>query len=359
MYLLLLVFPASMLPGVSEAKGGRVIIDSSHKFVPDNVNAPEQNLPGYNGTVSVIRNGDAKQKPERRTYRRDAASEDQLQRRISSRSAILMNGANGEVIYEQLPDMPAQPASTIKILTGLIAIQSLNDKEYVSVSRRAAGMPRSKVYLEKGKSYHASDLINAVLLSSANDASVALAEKVAGSENVFSKLMTHKARAWGATNTQCKTATGLTAKGQQSTARDLAILMNRAMENDEFAERMAQSRVRTGFGKVLRNHNKALWEISGAEGGKTGYTRAARQTYVGKFKRGDDELLLAILGSETMWDDIRNLVEYGFDVLATEEETSAAKGGYGVGAPDILLPVDFKASFVLQVLSDAKKASVL
>ena len=66
------------------------------------------------------------------------------------------------------------------------------------------------------------------------------------------------------------------------------------------------------MGKLLRNHNRALWQINGAEGGKTGYTKAARQTYVGKFKRGEAELTVAVMGSETMWDDIKNLVEYGF-----------------------------------------------
>jgi D-alanyl-D-alanine carboxypeptidase (penicillin-binding protein 5/6) len=163
-----------------------------------------------------------------------------------------------------------------------------------------------------------------VLLSSANDASVAIAEKIAGSERVFAKLMTHKAKAWGAENTVCKTATGLTAKGQKSTVRDLAVLFNRAMDNEEFAARVARRKIKTGYGKVLRNHNRALWQIDGAEGGKTGYTKAARQTYVGKFKRGDDELTVAVLGSTTMWDDVKRLVEYGFARKKSMGITTAA-----------------------------------
>ena len=198
------------------------------------------------------------------------------------------------MLYSHDPDRPAQPASTIKILTGLIAIRSLQDKEMVKASRRAAGMPRSKIYLKPGKSYKADDLINAVLLASANDASVALAEKVAGSEKTFAKLMTRKARSLGAKQTICKTASGLTARGQQSTARDLAKVFNRAMENKEFARRIGKSKVRTSYGKLLRNHNKALWRVKGALGGKTGYTSAARQTYVGKFARGNTELVVAI-----------------------------------------------------------------
>ena len=334
------------------------LLDSQHKFLPENDDVQGRDGDEPSGALTLYPNADGKQRPEPRLYRKDALSEEELRRRLSSRCVILMDGLTGQVIYEQSSDLPAQPASTIKVLTGLIAIQSLRDQDLVPVSRRAANMPRSKVYLQRSKSYHADDLINAVLLSSANDASVALAEKIAGSEKVFSKLMTHKARAWGATNTVCKTATGLTARGQQTTARDLAILFNRAMDNDEFAMRVGQSKVKTGFGKVLRNHNKALWEIDGTEGGKTGYTKAARQTYVGKFKRGDDEMLLALLGSETMWDDIKTLVSYGFEAMAASDQEHSA--GKGAGNPDsFLLPVSLDPGCSLQVLSDQKKASLL
>jgi D-alanyl-D-alanine carboxypeptidase (penicillin-binding protein 5/6) len=136
--------------------------------------------------------------------------------------------------------------------------------------------------------------------------------------------MTHKARAWGAENTICKTATGLTARGQKSTVRDLAVLFTRAMENEEFAARVARTKVKTGYGKVLKNHNRALWQIDGTAGGKTGYTKAARQTYVGQFKRGEDELTVAVMGSETMWDDLKRLVEYGFSQKRSMEVAAAA-----------------------------------
>jgi D-alanyl-D-alanine carboxypeptidase (penicillin-binding protein 5/6) len=160
-----------------------------------------------------------------------------------------------------------------------------------------------------------------VLLASANDASVALAEKIAGSEQQFAQKMTGLARRWGAKNTICKTASGLTAKGQKTTARDLAIIFRRAMQDREFATRMKRTKIKTVEGKLLRNHNKALWQIEGTLGGKTGYTNAARQTYVGKFKRGRDEIIVAIMGSETMWGDIKRLVDYGF---ARKKQLAAA-----------------------------------
>jgi D-alanyl-D-alanine carboxypeptidase (penicillin-binding protein 5/6) len=226
---------------------------------------------------------------------------------------MIADARTGEPIFSKSPDNPRQPASTIKVLTGMIALKRLKGSEKVPVSHHAESMPRSKVYLSSRKRYRADDLINAVLLASANDASVALAEKIAGSEKQFARMMTRHARRLGAENTVCRTASGLTAHGQHSTARDLAEIFRRAMQNDEFAERMRKTKVRTSYGKLLRNHNKALWQLEGAVGGKTGYTNRARQTYVGQFKRGNDAIIVAIMGSETMWRDIRRLVDYGFE----------------------------------------------
>lgn len=250
---------------------------------------------------------------------------------ISAKSAIIIDARSGETLFAKAPDNPRQPASTIKILTGMIALKSLSGSEQVQVSSWAAGQPSSKIDLNPKKQYQANDLINAVLLASANDASVALAERIAGSEISFANMMTEKARLWGAQNTICKTATGLTAKGQTSTARDLAVLFRHAMEDPAFAERMKQVKVQTTFGTLLRNHNKALWQVEGTQGGKTGYTNAARQTYVGKFKRGDKEIVVAVMGSETMWNDIKMLVKRGFSLQGTPSTASGSLAGQNQG----------------------------
>jgi len=118
----------------------------------------------------------------------------------------------------------------------------------------------------------------------------------------------------GAKNTVCKTASGLTAKGQASTARDLAVMFRHFMQDPAFASRMKQVKVKTSYGSLLRNHNKALWQVEGTQGGKTGFTNAARQTYVGKFKRGDQEIVIAVMGCETMWADVKKLVQHGFSL---------------------------------------------
>ncbi len=247
-----------------------------------------------------------------------------IAKKISSKSVIIIDADTGETLYALSPNTPRQPASTIKVLTGMIALKSLETKDWVGVSRRASGMPRSKVYLDTKKSYRANDLINAVLLASANDASVALAEKIAGSEKEFTEMMNLRASLWGAKNTVCRTATGLTAKGQQSTASDLATIFRHAMQDEEFAQRMSRVKLRTSYGKLLRNHNKALWKVKGAEGGKTGYTNAARQTYVGQFGHAEGKIIVAIMGSETMWSDVKNLVDYGF---RKQQQLASLKSG--------------------------------
>jgi D-alanyl-D-alanine carboxypeptidase (penicillin-binding protein 5/6) len=196
-------------------------------------------------------------------------------------------------------------------------------------------------------------MINAVLLASANDASVALAEKIAGSESGFAKMMTRKAIELGAKKTICKTASGLTAKGQQTTARDLAMIFREAMEHQEFAGRMKLLKTKTSYGRTLRSHNKALWQISGTQGGKTGYTWAAKQTYVGKFSRNGEEILVAILGSRNMWNDISKLVEYGFS--KKQQLRMAAREDIKTKSTDA--PPSLQSAMV--VLSGSKKAQKL
>lgn len=321
------------------------IISSSHKNSPGQVKGRAQ------AAVILKSNeiGAAKSRPGEEAPA--VGNIARLERQISARSAIIMDAASGRTLYSMNPDQPRQPASTIKVLTGLIALESLKRQELVPTSRRAANMPRSKVYLQSGKSYRADDLINAVLMASANDASVALAEKIAGSESAFARLMTSKARAMGARQTVIKTANGLTAQGQQSTARDLAVIFRQAMNHDEFSNRMGYKAVKSGFGQTIRTHNKALWQIHGTEGGKTGFTRAAGQTYVGKFRRGDSELVVALMGSQTMWDDVKHLVEFGF------RQQQGMMAAADLDGSDASAPPGAVASLV--VLDDSKKNSNL
>jgi D-alanyl-D-alanine carboxypeptidase len=354
---ILIIFLVLLFPFHGFAAGSKVL-SSQHKISPKNTSleAVKNQIyssykpVGENRPVLLNRAKYTKRRPVRQTF----VSSSSLRKKLSARSAIVMDAETGNTIYAHAPDRPGQPASTVKVLTSLLAMDYLKNNALVPVSSWAASMPRSKIYIRKGKSYYADDLINAVLMASANDASVALAEMVAGSETAFAKLMTKKARQLGANKTICKTASGLTAKGQQTTARDLAVIFNQAMKHNEFATRIKRTRVKTSYGKTLRSHNKALWQISGAEGGKTGYTWAARQTYVGSFKRNNREIVVALLGSRNMWKDIKLLAEYGFDSNSSIQTASRPPATPVKPAKNT---TTYKEA--LTVLSDKKKVAKL
>jgi len=336
------------------------ILSTNHKFTPtkSSLSAVRQQIissynpakPAANNTPVLLNRSSI---TKRRHVQALSITDKSFHKKLSARSAIIIDAKTGKEIYSHNPDMPRQPASTIKILTGLIAMDHLKNNSLVPVSSWAASMPRSKIYIQKGKSYYANDMINAVLLASANDASVALAEKIGGSESGFAKMMTQKANELGANKTICKTASGLTAKGQQTTARDLATIFRKAMQHEEFAERIGRLKTKTSYGKTFRSHNKAMWQISGSQGGKTGYTWAARQTYVGKFSRDGKEILVAILGSRNMWNDISKLVEYGFSkeqslqVASHEKNDTTPLKNTSAVQPDLV------------VLNDSKKVAKL
>jgi D-alanyl-D-alanine carboxypeptidase (penicillin-binding protein 5/6) len=325
-----LIISLSLLGTIAQARSQSLtVLTSQHKF-----SLSKQTEVGAQGqgpvaqsedfALVIISQGECLAKRRPADFATQVVAPSVFAEQLSARSAIVLDAVTGQAIFGKLPDRPAQPASTIKILTGLISLDSLQANEPVLVSKRAARMPRSKVYLRSGKAYPANDLINAVLLASANDASVALGEKIAGSEKMFAKLMTAKAESLGATNTVCRTASGLTSRGQYSTARDLAVIFNKAMDHSQFAHKMSRIKVKTRDGKVLRSHNRALWQVDGAQGGKTGYTSLAGKTYVGKFIRDNAEIVVAFLGSEKMWEDVTQLVEYGFKKKAQNDNLLAA-----------------------------------
>ena len=356
-FTLALVFPFTVQSvNNSTADSDSTILTTEHKFTPAKSSLSivrQQIISSYKPVVNtpVILNRSTKTK--RRPVFVAKFSDNSFRKKLSARSAIIIDARTGKEIYSHNPDVPRQPASTIKVLTGLIAIDYLKNNSLIPVSSWAASMPRSKIYLKKGKSYYANDLINAVLLSSANDASVALAENIASSESGFAKMMTRKANELGASKTICKTASGLTAKGQQTTARDLATIFRKAMQHKEFADRIKLLKTKTSYGKTLRSHNKAMWQISGSMGGKTGYTWAAKQTYVGKFSRNGEEILVAILGSRNMWNDIARLVDYGFSKKQRLQIASREKNNTATLKNTSFIESD------LIVLNDRKKSAKL
>ena len=244
---------------------------------------------------------------------------------LTARAAVLMDAATGKILYEKEPDLRLPPASTTKIATAIVALETGKDlnRKFV-VSKEATRVPASKLYLRPGQSLTVDELLYGIMLASANDASVVLAEGIAGSVEQFAEMMTRKAHEIGATNTHFTNPHGLTAPDHYSTARDLALLFRYAMRNPTFREI-----IQTKFSSVsttamvkkrlvprrisVRNHNRLLWGYDGALGGKTGYTLAAQKCFVGAVQRNGTTLIIAILGARDQWGDTKRLLEYGFD----------------------------------------------
>ena len=246
-----------------------------------------------------------------------AAAEDEEGFQVSARSFVIMDAKTGKILLSLNPQLFWPPASTLKVMTAMSVMEHLKMDDQVSVSARAAAAPASKIGIKPGETYTVRELLYALLLSSANDGARALAEKVSGSEEAFARQVTQEVRQWGAYRTTLATANGLPADTQYSTAEDLALLFRRAMSNPELAQIMATKYYTIQGDRELRNHNRFLFTTPMAVGGKTGYTRASKHTYVGMFKNGDQEIIVAMMGSTKKWADLRPLIEKGFELAGT------------------------------------------
>ncbi len=248
---------------------------------------------------------------------------------LSAHAAILIDSNTGKVLYQKEPDLRLPPASTTKIVTAILTLESgRNLKDLLKVSKAATRVPATKLYLRPGQTLTIKDLLYGLLLSSANDAAVVLAEGIGGSVEHFAEMMTQKAHEIGAINSHFTNPHGLTAPDHYSTARDLALLFRYAMKNPTFRE-IVQTKISSVRSNTLvrkriiarrisvRNHNRLLWNFDGAIGGKTGYTFAAQKCFVGAVQRNGVTLIISILGSRDQWGDTRKLLEYGFDHYQT------------------------------------------
>jgi len=236
---------------------------------------------------------------------------------IFAASAILMDARTGAVLYEHAADARRPPASTTKILTAIIVLEYLRPDTMVPISKRAAEQRSgSAIGLEVGERWRADDLLNALILASANDAAVALAEAVAGSVERFADLMNQKARAIGARNSTFVVPHGLYYPQHLTTARDLALITRYALRHPAFAALVRQQTftwMRHGLPpRVVVNRNRLLWRLPGADGVKTGWIPESGQCLVASATRGGWQLIAVALDSPDVFADATRLLEYGF-----------------------------------------------
>jgi len=241
---------------------------------------------------------------------------------IRSRSAIVVDASTGKTLYAKKPNLKLRPASTVKLMTAIVALENAQLTDIATVSKRAVQVAPSKVGLKAGDKVTIETLLYAALVKSGNDAATVLAEAVAGSEKSFVGLMNSTARAIGATNTKFKNPHGLPAAGQYTTASDLSKIMTYALTypllRDIIGTRVVKLLTENGHAIFLKNTNKLLWSEDGLIGGKTGYTRKARHCFVGAAERGQSKVIVAVLGSpnrKTLWKESEKLIHEGFEVM--------------------------------------------
>lgn len=251
---------------------------------------------------------------------------------LTARAAILMDAASGQVLWEDDADVPLPPASTTKVMTAILALESHRLSESFRVSAAAAGAAPSSIGLQPGQRMELRDLLYALMLNSANDAAEVIAEGLAGSQAAFADRMTARARALGARSASFENPHGLTAPGHVASARDLAVLFRHALGLPLFRDVLGTRAIRVPVeaSRVrwvsLRSHNRLLTGHAYPVIGKTGYTRAARRCFVGAASRGDREIIVALLGSTDLWGDAKRLLAYGFGEAAEQPPVVMAGG---------------------------------
>lgn len=268
------------------------------------------------------------------------AVEDRELGRLTARAAVAVDARSGAVYFARNQDLPLPPASTTKLLTAIIALRHTAPDELMRVSANAASMPPSKAYLKAGTVFTSRAMLQALLMKSANDASVVIAEHIGGSVPGFARLMNQTARSLGASNSNFITPNGLPTPGHYSTARDMAAIMRTALQTPGMRGILstptdAIEPVSGGPRRIaLRSTNRMLWRDDLAVIGKTGWTREAKRCFVGMTSANGHEVIIAILGSNNLWADVELLSRYGLGQAMPGYEDWRQRNGWQQAAVD-------------------------
>ena len=241
--------------------------------------------------------------------------------RAAPYAAMVMDARTGEVLHSRNADTRLHPASLTKMMTLYIAFEAVRLGEIdldteVRISRAAAAEPPSKIGLRAGSTIRFRFLIRAAAIRSANDAATAIAEAISGSEAAFARRMNRTARALGMTRTTFRNAHGLTEDGHMSTARDMTLLGRRMVyDYPQYYNIFSRRQDNAGIAQVRNTNRHVLNAYAGADGIKTGYTRAAGFNLVASAQRGQERIIATVFGGRSAaWRNqrIMELLDMGF-----------------------------------------------
>jgi D-alanyl-D-alanine carboxypeptidase (penicillin-binding protein 5/6) len=234
---------------------------------------------------------------------------------LNAMAAVLIEESSGRVLYSKNATKKRSIASTTKIMTALVALENGELENVVTVSKRAASIGGSTIGLRTGDKYTLKEMLHALLMISANDAAIAIAEHVGGTVENFAAMMNKRAVSLGAVNSNFVTPHGLDRENQYSTAYDVALITREALKNPVFAK-IVSTTSSSIPGHNLYNTNELLGSYRGVDGVKTGYTGKAGRCLVTTAKRDGMRLISVVLGSPTRnarAEASRKLLDYGFE----------------------------------------------
>lgn len=236
---------------------------------------------------------------------------------LSAQSALLMEAQSGAIAYEKNAHTRLPMASTTKIMTALVALELASPDTEISVDERAVGTEGSSIYLCKGEVLKLEELLYALMLESANDAAVAIAIGVSGSEEAFVDAMNAKAASMGLSDTHFANPHGLDAEAHYTTAYELAVIAREALQNP-LLKTIVSTRKTTiphqniDAVRLLVNHNKMLRLYDGCIGVKTGYTQKSGRCLVSAAERDGVTMIAVTIDSPDDWNDHTKLLDFGF-----------------------------------------------
>lgn len=246
--------------------------------------------------------------------------------KVYAQGAVLIDFKTGRVLWQKNMNEELPMASTTKIMTAILALESGMLEDVTVASKRASSAPQVKMGIKEGEKHRLYDLLYPLMLMSANDAAIVIAEHIGGSVEGFAQMMNEKAKEIGALNTEFVTPNGLDEGNHHSTAYDMALIARYALNNDEFVEIINTPSITIPLKNndeksyTFNNKNRLLKEYEGAIGVKTGFTGKAGNCFVGAAQRNGMELISVVLasgwgnsGKERKWSDTKNILNYGFE----------------------------------------------
>lgn len=222
----------------------------------------------------------------------------------SKYAAVVIHADTGDILFDKYSTQKRYPASLTKMMTLYLLFEELEAgrltmQSQLKVSRNAAAQPASKLGIKAGSTITVEKAIQALIVKSANDVATCVAENISGSETKFARKMTNRAWAMGMKSTRFRNASGLTHRKQYSSARDLAVLSQRVVQDFPQYWPYFQLQSFTYKGKTYKSHNKLVGSFDGADGLKTGYTRLSGYNLATTIERGDDRLIGIVLGGRS------------------------------------------------------------